>query len=129
MQRETVREELNELMCDSRLGACGRRFEINTRPIQVFTDDDQPWSAPIDRNNSGCPDQPRSCVFRVEKVEGCTATLRALIDAGPAANAVPGCPRHNFLATDSFITVKLSCICAIRCLGDTFVDLCIRNIP
>jgi len=134
MQRRAVREELNDEFCSSSRLGCGRRDEFNTRPIQLFTDDDKPWSVPIDRFASVCEGCPKTCVFRVERVNNGCVTLRGLIDTGvhPEFEEVTGhgsCTKHKYLATDSFITLKLNCICAIRCLGDTFVDLCIRNIP
>ena len=133
MQKEAVRAELRDEFCSSNRLGCGRRDEFNTRPVQIFCGCNHPWSCAINRFNSNCEEEPKSCVFRIEKVERGCVTLRVLIDTGihgPELNDVyDGCSKHKFLATDSFITIKLCDISAIRCLGDTFVDLCIRNIP
>lgn len=126
MQRREVREEIREEFCDADfLGERGCRKECNTRPIQVFTDDDKPWECPVRRDEDGCSTEgmEKSCVFRAERVQNGTVTLRALKEKrhehGHEEN-------ERFESTDSFITVKLGCICALRCLKDTFVDLCIR---
>lgn len=122
MQREAVRGELAEEMCDGFLGnndLC--RFRCNTRPLQIYTDDDKPWGLPTNRNEGGCEEFDKSCTLRVEKVEDGTATFRALKDCGFDDGG-----HKKFESTDSFITIKLGCICALRCLHDTFVDLCIR---
>ena len=135
LQKEAVRDELQEEFCSARRLGCGRLENFNTRPLQIFTDDDQPWACPINRNSDGCHNNEKTCVLRVEKVEGGAATFRALIpidgETGeegfePFDNDI--CRRKRFIATDSFITIKLGCICAIRCMNDTFVDLCIRNV-
>ena len=123
MQKEAVRGEIAEEMCDGFLGnnndLC--KFKCNTRPLQVYTDDDHPWSAPIERDEDGCNNPEKSCVLRVEKVEDGVAVFRALKVCAEAEN-----DHERFKSTDSFITIKLGCICAIRCMKDTFVDLCIR---
>ena len=127
LQKHAVREELTDEFCSARKLHCGRRNLCNTRPLQIFTDDDKAWSIPIHRNEDGCENMEKSCVFRVEKVDGGTATFRALIPVGEF-DGEEGCERNRkYIPTDSFITIKLNCICAIRCLNDVFVDLCIRN--
>jgi len=131
LQKEAVRDELQHELCSSRRLGCGRLEKFNTRPLQIFTDDDRAWRTPIRRNTDGCNPEDVSCVFRVEKVECGTATFRALIpiggEMGEEFDGDDICERRRFIPTDSFITIKLNCICAIRCLNDTFVDLCIRN--
>ena len=128
MQKEAVRDELQDEFCSARRLHCGNRNLCNTRPLQIFTDDDKPWGCPINRNADGCENMEKSCVFRVEKVECGAATFRALIPVGEAFEGEEDCDRRRkFIPTDSFITIKLNCICAIRCMNDAFVDLCIRN--
>jgi len=117
LQREAVREELQEEMCDGKRLGCGSKFKCNTRPIEVFTDDDEPWRTPICRNDMDCQtgEDGKTCVFRAEKIEKDAVVLRALVRDGD----------HKFLSTDSFITIRLDKIAAIRCLKDTFVNICI----
>lgn len=83
----------------------------NTRPVILYTCNSNgttPWSAPTTRTASP---ESLSSIFRIEKIDDCCATFRVLVS--------DGC---GFTATDSFFTINLECICAIRCLGDTFVD-------
>ena len=137
LQKKAVREELSEQMCDAdELGfSISNPARFNTRPIQVFTDDDEPWKTDVNRNDDGCHECEKTCVFRVEKVEEATATFRALIHCEKCCeNEEDRCheceerERKNkkFKSTNSFITIKLDKIAAYRCLGDTFVDICIR---
>jgi len=136
LQREAVRGELEEEMCDADfLGVAGNvNLQYNTRPIQIFTAEDHAWHCPTSRNNDTCDGCEESCVFRVEKVDNCTATFRALIpcekgcrDNEPRVECQDNLPEHrHFKSTDSFITINLGRIAAIRCLRDCFIDLCIR---
>ena len=127
LQREAVRAEVAEEFCDANRLGCGRREEFNTRPLQIFTEGDRPWHCPINRNNAACSDMPDTCTFRCEKIEGCLATFRALIPLNQIEqDGNNPCSGGRYIATDSFITVKLENIAAIRCLNDCFVELCIR---
>ena len=84
----------------------------NTRPVMLYTcqsNGTTPWSAPTTRTPNP---EATSSVFRVEKIDGCCCTFRVLIanDDG------------TYSSTESFFTMNLECICAIRCLGDTLVE-------
>ena len=84
----------------------------NTRPVVLYTCNSNgttPWSAPTTRE---ADPETTSNVFRVEKIDGCCATFRVLIanDDG------------TYTSTESFFTMNLECICAIRCLGDTLIE-------
>lgn len=61
-------------------------------------------------------DDGTSSVFRVEKVTDSTATLMVLANNPDTSSVFP------YVRTDSYIIVNSNCICAIRCLADTFVD-------
>lgn len=85
-----------------------------------------PWSMPIEKDNTNVCSNPQmsSCcqdcsnVFRVEKLDGNCATFRVLAPnpQESCCNTIP------YVATNSFFTMNLSCVCAIKCLSDTFVD-------
>ena len=84
----------------------------NTRPVMLYTcqsNGTTPWSAPTTRTPNP---EATSSVFRVEKIDGCCCTFRVLI-----ANE-----DGTYSSTESFFTMNLECICAIRCLGDTLVE-------
>ena len=57
-----------------------------------------------------------SSVFRVEKVENNCATFRVLQDNPDTTSLYP------YVATNSFFTMNLSCLCCLRCLSDTYVE-------
>lgn len=102
---------------DSCLETCTRAFfgpnssvDFNTRPVTLYTCNGTLVSIPV----SNIPGEATtSSTFRVEKVDGCCATLRVLtFDAGTS----------TYTATNSFFTINTDCLCAIKCLGDTFVE-------
>lgn len=109
---------------DSCLDTCDRGFlgnstnclSCNTRPIMLYTGSGNgtPWAMPISKE----PDGPTSTVFRVEKVDDNCCTCRVLAD-NPDTTESATIP---YVATNSFFTMNLSCVCAIRCLQDTYVE-------
>ena len=115
---------------ESCLDTCDRGFlgvsvasvTLNTRPIMLYTcaGNGTPWSMPTTRADVTCADTGITCsnVFRVEKVDGCCATFRVLADNPDTAEAAT----IPYIATNSFFTMNLSCVCALRCLNDTFIE-------
>ena len=77
------------------------------------------WSMPTTRENVVCGDEGVVCssVFRIEKIDGCCATFRVL-----AANPDTTETNIPYVATNSFFTMNLNCVCSLRCLPDTFVE-------
>lgn len=94
------------------LASQGNTFVYNTRPVTLYTSNNTLISAPYTLDET----EDTSTVFRVEKVEEGTATLRVLAPNPDTGSIFP------YVRTDSFIIVNSSCLCAIRCLADTFVD-------
>ena len=87
-------------------------FVFNTRPITLYTANNTLFEAPYTLNGT----TGTSTVFRVEKVTDETATLRVLAPNPDTTSTFP------YVSTDSFIIVNCCCVCAIRCLPDTFID-------
>lgn len=120
----------NAECADSCLDTCDRGFlgvsvasiALNTRPIMLYTSagNGTPWSMPITRDDVTCDDVGVTCsnVFRVEKVDGCCATFRVLADNTDTTTSAT----IPYVATNSFFTMNLNCVCALRCLNDTFVE-------
>jgi len=109
LQHKAEEQEERQIGClRTHLGSCAERFEFNTRPIEIFSDEDRKWVMPFGNN-----DQHASSVFRVEKVCNHTATFRVL--------APTGNPEFPYEKTNSFFTVNINCLCAIRCLCDVHV--------
>lgn len=107
--------------CDRGFLGCGTTtLGCNTRPVILYTCSGgvTPFSVPTTRENVVCGDEGVTCsnVFRVEKIDGCCATFRVLADNPEPTALTP------YIATNSFFTMNLNCVCALRCLPDTFVE-------
>ena len=107
--------------CDRGFLGCGTTtLGCNTRPVILYTcsGNGTPWSMPTTRENVVCGDEGVVCsnVFRVEKIDGCCATFRVLAENPEPTALIP------YVATNSFFTMNLNCVCALRCLPDTFVE-------
>ena len=110
------------------LGGGSNCLICNTRPVMLYTCSGNgcPWSMPVSKDLTTVCSNPQvnncsyecSNVFRVEKLDGNTATFRVLIQ-NPEESC---CNSQPYLATNSFFTMDLSCCCVIRCLNDTYVD-------
>ena len=107
------------------LGGGTNCLVCNTRPVMIYTccGNGIPWSMPITRDATiSCageaPGDTCSNVFRVEKVEGNCCTFRVLAPNTDATSTLP------YIATNVFFTMDCSCMCAIRCLSDTYIDIC-----
>ena len=102
---------------DSCLETCTRAFfgpnssvDFNTRPVTLYTCNNSLVQMPVS-NTPG--EETTSSTFRVETVDGCCATLRVLVFNAETS---------TYTATNSFFTINTDCLCAIKCLGDTFVE-------
>lgn len=104
---------------DSCLDTCDRGFLgrectptlYNTRPIVLYTcgSNATPFSLPTSKSPT---ETNTTTIFRIEKLDECCATCRALI-----AN-----PDNTYTSTNSFCTINLDCLCCIRCLDDVFIE-------
>lgn len=120
----------NATCSDSCLDTCDRGFlgcstsslTCNTRPIMLYTccGNGTPWSMPTTKEPITCTAESENCsnVFRIEKLDGCCATFRVLAPNPDTTEAglIP------YVATNSFFTMDLNCLCVIRCLQDTYVE-------
>ena len=115
---------LQQSVCqnDSCLETCDKGFlgqscnaYCNTRPVNLYTcsSNGTALAMPISKSPT---EATTSTVFRLEKLDGCCATFRVL------ANNTELQPTYPFVATNSFFTINLNCVCAIRCLDDTYVE-------
>jgi len=108
--------------CDRGFLGCGvTTLSCNTRPVVLYTcsGNGTPFSMPTTREDVVCGDEGVTCsnVFRVEKIDGCCATFRVLAPNPDATETT-----MPYVATSSFFTMNLNCVCALRCLPDTFVE-------
>ena len=93
----------------------------NTRPVMLYTcsNGNIPWSMPVTKDaTTVCSSTSTDCssVFRVEKIEGDCCTFRVL-QTNPDTTS-----NNPYVATNSIFTMDLGCLCAIRCLSDTYVE-------
>ena len=104
------------------LGGGANCLICNTRPVMLYTccGNGAPWSMPTTKDPINCSgesnSQTCSTVFRVEKIEGNCCTFRVLAQNTDETSLNP------YVSTNSFFTMDCSCICAIKCLNDSFVD-------
>ena len=130
---QEILQVINALQCnacpENGLNSCDRPalgggvscVVCNTRPIMLYCgcNSSAPWTMPITRTNTVCTDaNPDDCsnVFRVEKVNDCCATFRVLAPNPDTTSLYP------FVATDSIFTMDTGCLCAVRCLNDTYIE-------
>ena len=107
--------------CDRGFLGCGvPTVGCNTRPVVLYTccGNGTPWSMPVTREDVVCGDEGVTCsnVFRVEKIDGCCATFRVLTPNTDTSSINP------YVATNSFFTMNLNCVCCLRCLPDTYIE-------
>lgn len=95
------------------LGPCPSISCFNTRPVNFYTCcSGEQWILPYTLNGTA----GISGVFRVENLDECCCTCRILaLNPDTTDTSIP------YVATDSFFTINLNCVGALKCLTDTFV--------
>lgn len=87
---------------------------LNTRPITFYGCNGTQFAFPYTLNGV----EGTSGVFRVENLDECCCKCRVLAPNTDTTTAVT----FPFVATDDFFTINLNCVCAMKCLGDTFIS-------
>ena len=102
---------------DSCLETCTRAYfgpnssvDFNTRPVTLYTCNGTQVTIPTTNTPN---ETTTSGIFRVEKVDGCCATLRVLV-----YDAIT----NTYTSTNSFFTINTDCCSCIKCLADTYVE-------
>jgi len=122
-------EPLGGIVSPARSAADTRVFTLSTKKGTPFI-----ASFSSEEFNTHCA----SIFFRVEDIfDDCCATLRVLVplddrgcevdilnEEGTAVNLRRVCDVVDFAASDSCITVDLTCFCAVQCIADVDLDLC-----
>jgi len=100
------------------LGCSTTTLGCNTRPIMLYTcgSNSTPLQMPACKDDT--LGETTSSVFRVEKIDGCCATFRVLA-TNPDETQIETIP---YVATNSFFTANLNCVCCLRCLQDTYIE-------
>ena len=89
------------------LGETANNTCFNTRLVTLYRCDNTLITLPYTLN--GVADE--TTVFRVENVTDNSVTVLLLADDGTG----------TYTNTNTYATINLGCICAIRCIGDTTV--------
>lgn len=99
------------------LGCSATTVRCNTRPVMLYTcgGNGTAWSMPVSKDPTN---NTTSNIFRVEKIDGNCATFRVLAN-NPNEDETSVSP---YVATNSFFTMSLDCLCVLRCLQDTYVE-------
>ena len=100
------------------LGFCNAANQCvyNTRPVSLYTSNNTEITMPYTLENNGETITGTSSVFRIEKISNCCSTFRVLAPNPDTTSLNP------YVTTDSFFNINLCCVCALRCLPDTFID-------
>lgn len=98
------------------LGGGPNCLVCNTRPIQLYLCGQGGTPLAMPTTKDPVESQPTSTVFRVEKVDNNCCTCRVL-DENPDPTSL-----NPYVATSSYFTCDLGCVCAIRCLTDTYIE-------
>ena len=115
LQQNASKSESGLDTCDRGFLGCGTSsLNCNTRPVMLYLCNGIPLCMPTTKDNVEM--QSMSNVFRVEKIEEGSCTFRVL-----AESHEHGC-EYPYVATNSFFTINLNCVCVLRCLSDTHVD-------
>lgn len=94
------------------LGPSCNSICYNTRPVQLFNCcTGTPWTFEATINDQTVTTN----LFRIEALDECCCTCR-LLYRDPSTN--------ELVNTGEFATIDLNCVGAIRCLPDTFIDIC-----
>ena len=106
--------------CDRPVLGCAEISCVcNTRPVVLYLcgSNGVPLAMPTSKEVISCDDENTcSSVFRVEKIENGAATFRVLAENDDTTCIYP------YVSTNSFFTINLNCLCALRCLNDTCVE-------
>lgn len=94
------------------LGPSNNIICFNTRPLNLYSCcNNVLWRIPFTLNGTSST----STVFRIENLDDECATFRVLATNPDTTSMFP------YVATEDFFTIRLSCIGALKCLGDTNV--------
>lgn len=102
------------LGCDKPfLGPTPNLICYNTRPISFYTcSNGTLWTFPYTIGT----ESGTSSIFRLENLEGNCCTCRVLAsNTNPSSNEV-------YIPTNTFFTINLDCISAIKCLKDVLIS-------
>lgn len=109
LQNNAEKIDCNDNSCSRPfLGELPTTICFNTRLVTFYRCDNSLITLPYTLN--GVPGE--TSVFRVESVNDNSVTVLLLADDGSETYTIN---------TNTFATINLGCVCAIRCIGDTTI--------
>lgn len=99
------------------LGVTNNIICFNTRPVTFYGCDNNLITIDYNITIDETPLIGRSGIFRVEKVEDDCCVVSILIDNPTPTSTSP------YISTGQTATINLDCVCAIKCLPDTIINI------
>ena len=119
LQKNSICQELTDNSCSKPFLGNSTNVECyNTRPITFYGCDNNLITVDYTTVINGETITGTSSIFRVERTNNCCVLVSILIP-NPDETAV----NRPYISIGQTITINLNCVCAIKCLGDTIVDL------
>jgi len=119
LQRSSQSDECFDNSCSRPfLGINTPSLCFNTRPVTFYGCNNNLITVAYSTVINGETLTGTSSTFRVERVEDGCVILSILIPNPDTTDTI-----RPFINTRDTITINLGCVCALKCLGDTIVDL------
>ena len=119
LQRSSEQDECFDNSCSRPfLGVNIPSLCFNTRPVTFYGCNNNLITVNYNTVIDGEPITGTSSTFRVENVDDGCVRLSVLIPNPDTTDTL-----RPYINTNDIITLNLGCICALKCLPDTIVDL------
>ncbi|MBQ7136636.1 MAG: hypothetical protein IJO43_01510 [Bacilli bacterium] len=119
LQRSSEQDECFDNTCSRPfLGVNIPSLCFNTRPITFYGCNNNLITVNYTTVVNGETLTGESSIFRVEKVDDGCLTVSVLIPNPDTADTL-----RPYITTNNTATINLSCVCVLKCLPDTIVDL------
>lgn len=119
LQRSSEQEECFDNTCSRPfLGVNIPSLCFNTRPITLYGCNNNLITVNYTTTINGETITGESSIFRVEKVDDGCLTVSILIPNPDTTDTL-----RPYITTNNTATINLACVCALKCLADTIVDL------
>ena len=119
LQRSATKDECFDNTCSRPyLGVNIPSLCFNTRPVTFYGCDNNLITINYDTTINGAPVTGTSGIFRVESVQDCCCVCTILIPNPDTTDAL-----IPYVSTNQTATINLKCVCALKCLDDTIVNL------
>lgn len=114
LQNNSNKIDCNDNTCTKPyLGLNTNTVCFNTRPVVLYRCDNSPIALNY-VNSAGL--NATTSIFRVQNVNKDSVSVLLLEETTDASGVV------SYLNTNTYATINLGCVCAIRCLNDTIVN-------